>query len=297
MGFNTVGILLPLFLLIVGGFVIARLFSLSEGPLVRSVTDFFMPLLVFYSFGTTPTVLGEILRILGVVTLVVVGLFLLSLLFCRARRLNFREVAPPILFMNSGFLGIPVMKLWGGAAAMNLVILYDQLQTFAIFSLGIIVVTGQLSLSGLKEMIRTPLIWAIVLGLGVSLGGVELPETLLQAMAFAGEAAPPLAVFTIGMSLNRYRIRLDGSVAIGVGLRLLGGLLLGLVASRWFGFSGQAQVVLIVTSALPAAVFSAVLPIRYGVDGRYASSVLVISTLLSIVWLPLAFYLAGRLAG
>ena len=136
---DSLGILLPLFLLIGGGFVVGRIYSLSEGPLVRVVTDFFMPFLVFYSFCTVRMPVSHIARLIGVVSFVVAIMFLVSWLYCRSFKLDFRSVAPPLLFMNSGFLGIPIMKLWGGLAAMNLVIIYDQIQTFFIFTLGIII--------------------------------------------------------------------------------------------------------------------------------------------------------------
>lgn len=297
MGFNTLHILLPLFLLMAGGFFIARCFSLSEGPLVRAVTDFFMPLLVFHSFCINLIAPTEIARILGAVSLLVILLVLLSRLYCHLFNLDFKAVAPPILFMNSGFLGIPVMKLWGGLTAMNLIILYDQMQTFYIFTLGIVIVTGSLNTSGLREIVRTPLIWAIVGGLGINLAGLSLPQPLLHALSFGGEAAPALAVFSIGMSLNHYRIRFDRHIAAGLGLRFVGGFLLGSAAALLLGFSGLSMVVIIVASALPSAVFSAVLPIRYGVDGGYASSMLVITTLLSVVTLPITFRLAVWLAG
>ena len=293
MGFNPATILFPIFLLIIGGYIIARLFSLSEGPVVRVVTDFFMPLLVFHSFCTTPTSLTQIVRIFGAVTLVV-GLFLvISWIYCRLFRLNFRAVAPPMLFMNSGFLGIPVMKLWGGLAAMNLIVLYDQLQTFYIFTLGIVVVTGSFSWKGLKEIVRTPLIWSILLGLTFSIFQIPVHQTILSGFAFGGAVAPALAVFTIGMSLNRYRISFNIHILVGVLMRFLLGLLFGWLASTLFGFTGLTRTVVMVASSLPSAVFSAILPIRYGVDSRFASSVLMISTLLSPITLPLAFYICA----
>ncbi|MBT4262742.1 MAG: AEC family transporter [Deltaproteobacteria bacterium] len=295
MGFNPAVILFPLFLLIFGGYVISRIFSLSEGPMVRVVTDFFMPLLVFHSFCTTPTSLPQIVRILGAVTLVIVLFLGVSWAYCRFFRLNFRAVAPPLLFMNSGFLGIPMMKLWGGLGAMNVIVLYDQLQTFYVFTLGIVVVTGSFSLKGLKEVVRTPLIWSIVLGLIFNLFEIPVHPTLLDGFSFAGDAAPALAVFSIGMSLNRYRISFNIHILVGVLLRFVLGFLFGWLVSELLGLEGMVKTVVIVASSLPSAVFSAVLPIRYGVDSRFASSVLIISTLLSIVTLPLSFYLCERI--
>lgn len=295
MEFSPAAILFPLFLLIAGGFVIARLFSLSEGPLVRVVTDFFMPMLVFHSFCTTPTSISHVARIFGAVSVVVVLLLGVSWIYCRIFRLNLRVVAPPLLFMNSGFLGIPLMKLWGGLAAMNLIVLYDQLQTFYIFTLGIVVVNGRFSRQGLREIVQTPLIWAIVLGLLFNIYHVPVPETILSGFAFGGDVAPALAVFTIGMALNRYPISFNSHILAGVLMRFVLGFLFGWLASWLFGFSGMTRTVVIVASSLPSAVFSVVLPIRYGVDSRYASSVLIITTLLSLISLPLSFYLCELL--
>jgi len=295
MSFNPVSILFPLFLLIAGGYVLARLFSLPEGPLVRVVTDFFMPLLVFHSFCTTPTSVSQVARIFGAVSLVVAAFLVVAWLYSRLFGLSFRAIAPPLLFMNSGFLGIPMMKLWGGLAAMNLIVLYDQLQTFYIFTLGIVVVTGSFSWRGMREIVRTPLIWAIILGLVFNIYRVPVHKTILSGFAFGGDVAPALAVFTIGMSLNRYRITIDIHVVAGVLMRVVLGFLFGWLASYLFDFTGLTRTVIIVASSLPSAVFSAVLPIRYGVDSRYASSVLMLSTLLSLLTLPLIFYLCSLL--
>ncbi|MCG8337834.1 MAG: AEC family transporter [Proteobacteria bacterium] len=290
---NSITILLPLLILIGGGFLIARFYSLSEGPLVRVVTDFFMPLLVFYSFCTVRIPIDEIGRLAGVVTFVVALMLAVSWLFCKILNLKLQAVAPPLIFMNSGFLGIPIMKLWGGLAAMNLIIIYDQIQTFYIFTLGIVIVTGSFNLKGLKEMIRSPLVWAIILGFGFNIGNVQVHSSLLEAMKFCGDAAPPLATFAIGITLNRYKLSLNGRVIIGVFLRMALGLALGMVAALVFGFSGQRAVVVSVASGLPSAVFSVVLPLRYGVDSKFAGSVLIVSTLLSLLTLPFMFLIAA----
>lgn len=292
---DSINILLPLLLMIGGGFLLARLFSLSEGSLVRVITDFFMPLLVFHSFCTTTISPKQIFSMAGIVSLVIFLLFVICWSYCRVFKIDIKAFAPPILFMNSGFLGIPIMKLWGGAAAMNLVVIYDQIQTFFIFSLGIILVTGGYRLSGLKEILRTPLIWAIISGVGVSLYDLQLDPAILNAIKFGGDVAPPLAVFSIGVMLSRYKIKIDRHVLMGVFIRACFGFVFGLIASIVFGLSGTAATVVMVTSALPSAVFSVVLPVRYGVNGQYASSILIISTLLLFLTLPLTFYLSEQL--
>lgn len=156
---NSFLILLPLILLALGGYLLSTFYSLSEDTLIRIVTDFFMPALIFYSLYTSDINLIKTLKLFGAVSFVLASLFVLSLFYCRLFKLDFKTFAPPILFMNSGFLGIPLMKLWGGFAAMNYIVIYDQIQTFYIFTLGIIIVTGGFTLVGIREMIKSPLLW------------------------------------------------------------------------------------------------------------------------------------------
>ncbi len=210
---NPYLILLPLILLGLGGYICAWLFALSEDTLVRVVTDFFMPMLVFYSLYTSTINLEDTMKLGGAVGFVLFFLLIASLVYCHVFNLDKRAFLPPIIFMNSGFLGIPLMELWGASGAVNQIVIYDQIQTFFIFTLGIFIVAGGFTLSGLVEIFKTPLLWSIILVSGV---------------------------------------------------------------------------------ALPSAVFSVILPLRYGVDPRFAGAMILLSTLLSIFTIPVVFYLSSK---
>jgi len=210
-----------------------------------------------------------------------------------AGSLDSRSFIPPVIFMNSGFLGIPLMKLWGGMAAMNSIVVYDQIQTFLIFTLGILIVTGGFSLSGLKEMLKSPLLWAIALGFVFRFGKVSLPLSILKIFSFAGIAAPPLAVFTLGVSLKGKKIEVKVHLILGLLFRFIGGFLAGWASVFIFNIEGLLRTVIIVASSLPSAVLSFVLPLRYGVKADDASAVVLISTVMSIFTIPLTFALAA----
>ena len=141
------------------GFGLSKIFALDENTLTRVLTDFFMPALVFYSLYSSNIVFTETLRLLGATTVAVFLLILISVIYCRVSKTGIKVFAPSICFMNSGFLGIPLMALWGGTAAVNIEVIIDQMQTFYIFTLGIVMVSGGFNGRGLKEMIKTPLLW------------------------------------------------------------------------------------------------------------------------------------------
>jgi predicted permease len=284
-------ILLPLVFLALGGYLLSTFYSLSEDTLIRIVTDFFMPVLIFYSLYTSDINLVKTMKLFGVVNFVLASLFVVSFVYCRLFKLDFKAFSPPILFMNSGFLGIPLMKLWGGFAAMNYIVIYDQIQTFYIFTLGIIIVTGGFTLVGIKEMGKSVLLWSIVAGFLFKHLGIPLPETLIQALGYCGTGAPALATFALGCSLGKRKVVADVHLLSGLVFRFVFGFLAGLMATRILNITGTERTVVLVASSLPSAVFSVVLPLRYGVNAGFAGSLILISSLLSVFIIPIVFYL------
>jgi predicted permease len=293
---GLLSIMLPLFVLVAGGYALSRLTRLSDETLVRIITDFFMPMLVFQSLYSTdmePAAIGKVAAasatVLGVLLLASAGYAYLT-------RTEARSFVPAIIFMNSGFLGIPLMKLWGGLPAMNLVVVYDQIQTLFIFTLGILIVTGGLSPGGARQMLRSPMLWAILAGFFFHFAGIPVPALILRTLEFGGAGTPALAAFALGSSLSRTKIDWTPHLAAGFVLRVVLGFLLGLAASALYRMEGAARTVVIVASSLPSAVFSFVLPARYGVKPNHAAPLVLITTVLGFVTIPLAFYLAALLA-
>ncbi|MBU0464679.1 MAG: AEC family transporter [Proteobacteria bacterium] len=286
-------ILLPLIFLALGGYVLSEFYSLSEDTLIRIVTDFFMPALIFYSLYTSDINLSNTLKLLGAVSIVLAILFIASFVYCRLFKLDFKSFAPPILFMNSGFLGIPLMKLWGGFAAMNYIVIYDQIQTFYIFTIGIVIVTGGFTLVGVREMIKSPLLWAIVAGFLFKHLEIPVSKNLIETLGYCGAGAPALATFALGCSLRKRRVVADIHLLSGLIFRFVFGFLAGWAATALLNITGMERIVILVASSLPSAVFSVVLPLRYGIDARFAGSLILISSILSIFIIPLVFYLSS----
>ena len=293
--FSIFVIILPLFAAMGAGFGISKLFPIDEHTLTRVLTDIFMPALVFYSLYSSDIIFTETLKLLGATSLAVFILAFLSILYSKAAGIKLAEFASPVCFMNSGFIGIPLMALWGGAAAVNIDVIIDQVQTFYLFTVGIIIVSGGFNPSGLKEMIKNPLLWAIFAGFFFKFSGLKLPESVMEIFRFCGEGASSLAAFTVGAAMVRRRIVLNRHLYAALILRFAGGFAAGWAASMVFRLTGDTKTVMIVATSLPSAVFSYILPLRYGVDTELSGSMVVVSTLLGVVMIPLAFVLAGMI--
>lgn len=285
--------LLPILILTLGGYLLSRLYHLSADTLVKLIADFLMPMLVFHSLYRS-TIEGQVIaQLAGSVTFLVVILTAVSYFYARTAGIDARAFMPSIIVMNSGFLGIPLMSLWGGIPAMNAVVMFDQFMTIYLFTLVVFIITGGVSSGSVKRIIQSPLIWAVCAGFAFRLLGIPVPEPILTTLDFGGSAAPPLAAAALGVSLQEYSMRIDRHIIAGLVMRFAGGFVIGLAAVTLFGITGITRTVVLVSSALPSAVFSAVLPIRYGVKSDFAGTMVVVSTILGIITIPFSFWLAG----
>ncbi len=285
--------MVPIFALTLGGYLFARLSSIDLDTLVVIITDLFMPALVFISLYKSDIHASLVLDLAGATTLIVILLTLTSFLYAKAFKLDKRSFMPSLIFMNSGFLGIPLMQLWGGTAAMNLIVIYDQVQTVCIFSLGILIITGGLSKKSFASIVKSPILWAVLAGFLFRITSFTIPSAVVTTFEFAGGAAPPLAAFTLGVSLKSTQWHLDKHIAGGLVIRFVGGFLFALLATRLFDITGLSRSVVLVASALPSAVFTSVLPIRYGVRSDFGSTMVIVSTILGIITIPLSFLLVA----
>jgi len=293
MFYATFRLLFPIFLSVAGGFFLTRRFSLSVDTLVRMVTDFFMPFLVFHSLAVSKMDGKTVLTLAGITSFILFILFILSFVYVKITKQDSRSFIPPVIFMNSGFLGIPLMKLWGGPAAMNMIVVYDQIQTTYIFTLGILLVTGGLSKHGFLEMVKSPLLWAIIGGFIWNFLGLPFPSFVEEGFRFVGAAATALATFALGGALHGKKVKFSVHLISAVLLRFFGGLGAGFLAVTLFNITGTLRTVIIAASSLPSAVFSFVLPERYGVDAEFSGAAVLISTVLGVATIPFFLWIAG----
>jgi len=290
---DTLSVLLPLFAVIAGGWMMSAAAPISEDTLSRVLVDFFMPLLVFVSLYESTVSQDDMADLLATVLFLMLSTYLIVVVYGRIAGKDIRGLALPVIFMNSGFLGFPLMQLWSGSEALNIIIVFDQIYGLFLFSFGFLIIGGGFNIKGLMLSLKSPILIAAVLGFLFHLFKIPVPGTILETCRFAGAAAAPLAAFIVGVSLSMRRPKIDAAVFWGILLRIVAGFVLGIAAVYLFRLEGLTRTVVLVAAALPSAVFSYVLPARYGIDSSDAQSIVVLTTAMGIVTIPLSFVLAS----
>jgi malate permease and related proteins len=118
--------------------------------------------------------------------------------------------------------------------------------------------------------------------------GWQTPRFLTNAIDLIGQMAIPLMLITLGVAVARLRPERFGRAVWLSLFRVALGIAVAAGTGLWFGLDHVALSVLILQVATPVAVTSYLLAEKYGADAEAVAGLVVISTLLSVVTMPLA---------
>ena len=226
---------------------------------------------------------GLVGMLIGAVAMMAISA-LIGALVLRGLRLPLHTFLSPMIFANNGNMGLPLCLFAFGPVGLSLAVVFFATVALAHFTAGVWIWSGRASLA---ELIRTPLSYAVLLAAAVLATGYEVPRWLQHTTELLGGLTIPLMLLTLGVSLSRLQIR-SAQRALGLSMLRLGmGCLIGVGLSEAMGLEGIPRGVLILQCSMPVAVFNYIFAQRYGRSPDEVASLVVVSTLLSFVTLPL----------
>lgn len=284
--FSTVmEIVAPVFLLAAIGYVWARRgldFRLEF--VTRLTMTLSVPCLIFVALMRTdlpPDALAD-LSMASLVTYLGVGLMTLAVL--NVAGLDLRTYLAPLVFGNTGNLGLPLALFAFGNSGLDQAVVVFAVMAVLSFTIGVWVVSGG---GNPLKVLTEPLVAATVLGAVFLWQGWQTPLFLTNTLELIGQMAIPLMLITLGVALARLT---PHGLTRAVGLSLLKAAICGLTAwgvGTAFDLAPQALAILILQVSTPVAVTSYLLATKYGADAESVAGLVVTSTLLSVATLSL----------
>ena len=238
---------------------------------------------------------------------ILTGLFL-SVFTCRICRSNAAAAGAAVLaasFPNVTYLGLPVLEATFGGWSRSVAIQYDLFAaTPLLFTAGILVAAhyghGRSTMRGmLRELRRIPALWACGAAILLNLSDVPMPSLLGGLLSLLERGVVPLMLISLGLSLKwgRAQWKTLPSVAPVVVLSLLIVPALVFPFTGMIGLSGEWRTAVVMEAAMPSMVLGLVICDRFGLDtSLYATSVTV-TTVLSMVTLPLWYEWLNTMQG
>jgi malate permease and related proteins len=279
---------IPVFLLVAAGFIFAHWKKISLTSITEIIVYLGTPSLVFSSLASKPLYAGDLAILSGGLLLIFAGVGLLIRIYFLISGFHSRGFALPTLFMNAGNMGIPLALFAFGQEGLQRATLMFVMITFLQYSLGIYILNGR---GNWTEIFRLPLIYAAIAGLFVNLSQIKIPELLLQPIIMLGQATIPIMLVSLGYRLYQVESLQLGHALGGALLRIFGGFAAANLAVNLVGAEGVNRQVLLLYGSLPAAVVNFILTEKYRQDPGLAASIVVLSTFISVLTIPIVFWL------
>lgn len=300
---------LPFFMLIGVGYLAAKTGFFSEAAaaaLTKFVFYFALSAMLFrfsanLSFGDVfdPKFIAVYFWATGVVYLVATGVGQL-------RRLSVSEnaiEAQCAVIGNIGFLGIPMLALIMGEAAVGYIMMMLAVDLLFFGTLVVVLITGSQGSGGLKVIptvlkgiVTNPMLISIFLGFTWSALALPIPDPVNEFLFYLGGAATPGALFAIGASLASKSAERMSVASYLSGMKLIvHPAAIALAALIVWPLEPYAAAVMIASAALPTAGNIFMVASHYGVAPQRVSATILVSTIGSIVSVSLILaWLAER---
>lgn len=286
---RIVSILLPIFAIVAVGYFYGRRHKPEMAVANRLNMDIFVPALVFAAMAGKTFQLADYGTLALGALVVVLGSGLLAWPVARFVGVESRTFVPPMMFNNSGNIGLPLALLAWGEAALPAAVILFMVENTLHFSLGARMLDPQTRLLGLW---RIPVVAAAIAGIAVSLSGIALWPPLLTGVRMLGDVSIPLLLFALGVRMTDVSFA-EWKVAVaGALLRPLAGMALAWLALQWLPLSPREAAMLLVFGALPPAVLNFLFAERYRQEPQKVASIVLIGNLGALIFLPLALALA-----
>lgn len=284
-------ILAPMVSIVAVGYLYGRLRKPNMAIANQLALELFIPALVIATLADKAFEIRTYVPMMVGGAVVILGSGLLAWPLCRALGVAPRTFLPAMMFNNSGNLGLPLIVLAFGPAALAPALVLWLVETMLHFSLGAWMVDRH---SRLRDFWRIPVVVATAIGLTLNFTGTEIWPPLHAGARMLGDISVPLLLFVLGARLvdadfHEFRLGLWGAAVCP-----LVGMASAAIAAFVLGLPPEQSAILLIFGALPPAVLNYVFAERYKQEPHKVASIVFTGNLAALAVLPLALLIVLR---
>ena len=262
----------------------------SEMCIRDRVTNIGLPALLIYSVLKLQLDLGNLFSMIQATVVFVVLMSVVTLLFLKLIKKDFRQYLSVLVNPNAGNLGIPVVFALLGEEGLALAVVVSTIIQISHFSLGVWLMSGHYSP---QQFITNGPVLALLMG-GLLLGfDIQLPAFAMRTLDILAGITLPLMLLMLGQSLSKLSVT-DARVLITLGgmalYRPMMGCLVAWCTGFALGLSHLESTVLMLQAAMPVAVISYMLATKYKGPTTDVASLIMLSTPVSLLVTALIAY-------
>lgn len=243
-----------------------------------------VPCLIVATFSKTQLDIAAIADIALVAIVIYLFTAVIAAIALRIFRLEFSDYLPSMIFPLVGSMGLPVSLFAFGEKGLAVALVYFTIGAIGTFTIGAAIASGRGSLG---KLIREPTLWSAGIAICILVWDISVPKWMHDTTQLLGGMAFPLQLISLGCSLGQFHVSsLPRGISLGL-FRLVIGVVIGLGVAEFFDLEGMVRAIVILQSSMPVAVSNYLLAVIYKREPEEVASMVLISTAMSIVTLPL----------
>ena len=286
---RIIGIITPVLIISAIGYAYGQFRKPDMTWINRLSTDLLFPMLIFTAMASKDFHILDYLPLIFGFTLTMLGSGVMAWGVAKLLGYNPHAFIPSIMFTNTANMALPLTLFAFGASALPAAIALFMISSLLHFTLGIRICAPQASIRGI---LKGPMLWAMILGVLMSLFELALPPWLAISTKMLGDAAIPLGLFALGVGFSNFRIHNWSMGIVGALLCPISSLLITWPLIKILSLTPTMQGVLLLYAALPPAVMNYIFAEQYKQDPGLVSAIVVGGNIASLFFVPFALYLA-----
>ncbi|HEV8553437.1 MAG TPA: AEC family transporter [Casimicrobiaceae bacterium] len=286
---RILGIILPVFSIIVLGYLYARRAKPDMAWVNRLNMNVLAPALIFTALASKDfDLFANKMLILGSIG-VVLGSGLLAWPFARLLHEDPRTFVPPMMFNNCGNMGLPLAVLAFGPAGLSAMVAMFTISNLLHFTLGLHIVDRH---AAFWPVLKNPMVIATFIGFVFAITHPPMPDWLMLAIKMTGDAMIPLMLISLGVRMAEVSWGGWHLGVVGALVCPLTGIAMAALLTPVLGLDGMQRGLLILFGCLPPAVLNFMVAEQYSQEPAKVASIVLLGNLLAIAFVPLGLSIA-----
>ena len=285
-------VLFPIFFIVgIGYFLGKKSPNIDTNFITNYSASFGTPALIIFgvmSSGVTYSMFADYF-VYWLIAMFIFGI--VGVIFLILMKKDYVRELPPFILPNTGNMGIPICLFAYGVSGMGIAAAISAVIVLLHFTLNIFLASKKFDV---LIIIKSPSFYAILITVAFLYFEIDAPTFVLNTVMLLGYAMIVLILMSLGMALTQLKVfSLKNSIISSIG-RVIIGPIIGFILIKIFNLSGFAAGVLLIQSSMPSAILTYLIASMYSpkeVADSIASTV-VVSTLMSIITVPIAVFIA-----
>lgn len=229
----------------------------------------------------------------------IVAVIICPIVFSRSNKAVKRINIFGAIYGNCGFMALPIIQSLYGNDGVFYAVAFVTVFNILYWTHGVYIYTSDVKQISLKSILKTPGIVGTIIGLLFFFLRVRLPDPVLKTVSFMASLNTPIPMIILGTYLVGFDFKIIKNISMwGVCIfRLIAFPIIGIAVSYILNMDNAISMPLIISCGCPVATVSSLFAVRYGLDSKYASQIVSLSTILSIITIPATMVLATVVLG